>query len=114
MVLKRAKYDLNGVKIAILPQNRTNHLAPWGSASSVTRFNCNGLLRTGPKLDNFLQKTFTWGANPLSLSKTVVALLVTFFPADRFFKRLYGPFTKRANKRCRAYMSLFSKMNTKL
>ena len=48
----------------------------------------------------------------LSLSKTLVALLIAFTPADRFFKRLYGPHTKEHDKRCRAYMSLFSKMDT--
>ena len=57
----------------------------------------------------FVQKTFTFGSSPLSLSKTLVALLVAFAPTDRFFKRLYGPHTKQANKRCKAYMSLFQR-----
>ena len=102
------------LKLLFLPQNRKNHPAAAGSAPSVTRLSSNGLFSTGPKLNNFCAKTFTFGSSPLSLSKTLVALLVAFTPADRFFKRLYWPHTKRANKRCRTYMSLFSKMNTEL
>ena len=113
MVLKRAEYDLNGVKIAIFAQNRKNHSAAGGSAPSVTRLRRNDLFSTLPKLDNFCAKNIYFWFKPLSLSKTLVTLLVAFIPADKFFKRLYWPHTKRANKRCWSYMSLFSKMNTK-
>ena len=114
MVLKRAKCDLNGDKIAIFAAKSLKSPAAKGSAPSETRMSCNGLISTGPKLDNFCAKNISFGSSPLSLRKTLVALLVAFTLLDRFFKRLYGPHTKRANKRCRAYMSLFSKMNTKL
>ena len=98
MVLKRAKF---------FPQKSPNS---WGSVPSVTRLSCNGSFSMGPKYYTiFVQKLFT---EPLSLSKTLVALLVAFISAHRYFKRLYGPHTKRTNKRCRAYISLFSKMNT--
>ena len=114
MVLKLAKCDLNGVKIAFLPQNRKNHAAAGGSGPSVTPLSCNGLFSSGPKLDSFCAKNIYFWFKPLSLTKTLVALLVAFTPADIFFKRLYRPHAKQANKRCRAYMYLFSKMNTKL
>ena len=92
------------LKLLFLPQNRKNHPAAGGSAPFVTRLSSNGLFRTGPKLDNLVQKTFTFGLSPLSLTKTLVELLVAFTPADRLFKRLFGPHAKRANKRCRAYV----------
>ena len=54
MVLKRAKYDLYGVKITIFAAKlQKNHPAAGGSAPSATRLSCNGLFSTGPKLDNF-------------------------------------------------------------
>ena len=56
MVLERAKCDLNGVKIAIFPAKSQKSPNSWGSAPSVTRFSCNGLFNTGPKLDNFYAK----------------------------------------------------------
>ena len=115
MVLKRAKCDLNGViKLLSLPKNRKNHPAAGGLAPSVTHLSCNGLFSTGPKLDNFCAKNIYFWFKLLFLSKTLVALLVAITPADRFFKRLYGPHTKGAIKRCRAYVCLFLKMNTKL
>ena len=114
MILKRAKCDLNGVKITIFAAKLQKSPNSGGLYPSVTRLSCSGLFRTGGKLTIFVQKNIYFGFNPLSLSKTLVALLVAFTPAHRFFKRLYGPHTKRANKRCRAYISLFSKMNTKL
>ena len=114
MVLKRAKCDLNGViKLLFLPKNCKNHPAAGGSALSVIRLSCNGLFNTGPKLGNVCAKNIYFWFKPLSLSKTLVALLVAITPADRFFKRLYGPHTKRANKRYRAYVCLFSMINTK-
>ena len=91
------------LKSQFLPQNRP---AAGGSAPSVTRLSSNGLFSTGPKLDNFCAKNIPFGSRPLSLSKTLVALLVAFTPANIFFKRLYRPHAKRANKRCRAYLSL--------
>ena len=40
----------------------------------------------------FVQKTFTFGSSPLSLCKTLVALLAAFTPANKIFKQLYlGP-----------------------
>ena len=108
MVLKHAKCDLNHYFC------RKNYPAAEGSAPSVTRLSCNGLFSTGLKLDNLCAKNIYFWFKPLPLSKTLVALLVALTPAERFFKRLYGPHMRRANKRCRAYMSLFPKMNTKL
>ena len=60
-----------------------------------------------------MQKKFTFCSSPSFEAKSWFQLLVAFTPVDRFFKRLYGPHPKRANKRCRAYTSLFSNMNTK-
>ena len=102
------------LKSLFLPQNRKNHPAAGGSTPPVTRLTSNGLFSTGPKLDNFCAKNISFDSSPLSISKTLDALLIAFTSADIFFKRLYGPYAKRANKRCRAYVSLFSKMNTKL
>ena len=53
MFLKRAKCDLNGVKIATFATKLKNHPAAGGYAPFVTRLSCNGLFSTGPKLDNF-------------------------------------------------------------
>ena len=64
MVLKRAEYDLNGVKIAIFAKKSQKSPAAGGSAPSVTRLSCNGLFSLGPKSDNFSAKTFTLGSNP--------------------------------------------------
>ena len=107
----------------------------WGlcsHASSVIRLSCISLFSTWPELNNFCAKKFTFSSSLLSLSKILVACLIAFIPADRFFKRLYGldhghqdnilsrwpwllsrlsrwPWldTKRANKRCRLYTALF-------
>ena len=102
------------LKSHFLQQNRINRPGTGGCAPSVTSLSSNGLFSTGPKSDNFCAKNIPFGSRPLSLSKTLVMLLVAFTPADIFFKRLYRPHAKRANKRFRAYMSRFSKMNTKL
>ena len=97
MVLKRVKCDLNGVKIAIFAAKTQKSPAGGGSAPSVTtHFSCNDLFSTGPKLDNFRARNIYFWFSLFSLSKTLVALLVAFTSADRFFKRLYGPHTKRA------------------
>ena len=56
MVLKRAKCDLNGIKIAIFAAKLQKSPAAGGSAPSVTRLSCNGLFRTGSKLNNFCAK----------------------------------------------------------
>ena len=85
MILKRAKCDLNGVKITIFAAKSQKSPSSWGLCLSETRLSCNGLFSTGPKLDNFCVKTFTFGLSPHSLSKTLVALLVAFTPADKFF-----------------------------
>ena len=67
MVLKRAKCDLNGVKIAIFAAKFKNRPAAGGSAPSVTRLSSNGLFSTGPKLDNFYAKNiYFWFTPPLS------------------------------------------------
>ena len=67
MVLKRAKCDLNSVKIAILPQNRKNHVTAGGSVPSVTRLSCNGLFSAGRKSDNFCAKNiYVWFKPSLS------------------------------------------------
>ena len=104
MVLERAKCDLNGVKIAIFSQNRKNHSAAGGSAPSVTRLSSNGFVQHGTYItvDSFCAKNIYFWFKPLSFSKTLVALLVAFTPADIFFKRLYRPNAKPSNKRCRA------------
>ena len=86
MVLKRAKCDLNGVKIAIFAAKSQKSPSSWGLCPSVTRLSCNGLFSSGPKLDSHVQKTFTFGLSPFSLNKTPVAFLVAFTHADRFFK----------------------------
>ena len=49
MDLKRAKCDLNGVKIAIFAAKSQKSPAAGGSASVVTRLSHNGLFRMGPK-----------------------------------------------------------------
>ena len=114
MVLKRAKCDFNGViKSLFLPKNCKNHPAAGGCAPSVTRLNCKGLFSTGPKLDHFCAKKHLLLVQA-PLSKTLVALLIAITSADRFFKPLYGPHTKRANERCRAYMCLFFKDEYKM
>ena len=110
MVLKHAKCDLNGVKIAIFAAKIIQQLValpPMWHARVATVCSARDL---------FVRKTFPFGSSPLSLSKTLVALLIAFTLADRFFKRLLGPHTKPANKRCRAYtgMFIFLKMNGKL
>ena len=102
------------LKSLFLLQNCKNPPAAGGSASSVTRLSCIGLFSTEPKLDNFLQRNIYFWFKPLSLSKTPISLRVAFTPANRFFKRLYGPHTKQANKRCRGYTSLFLKDEYKI
>ena len=102
------------LKSLSLPQNRKHHAAAGGSGPSVTRLSSNGLFSTGPKLDNFCSKNiYFWFKPPLSYQNPGCAS-GCIHPADIFFKRLYRPHSKRANKRCRAYMYLFSKMNKKI
>ena len=79
------------LKLLFLPQNCKNYPAAGDSAPCVTRLSCNGLFSTRPKLDNFCAKNIYFGSNPLSLNKTLVAFMVAFTSADRFFKRLYWP-----------------------
>ena len=76
------------LKLLFLQQNRKNHPAAGGSARSATRLSRNGLFSTGPKLNNFCAKTFTFGSSLLSLSKTLVSLLVAFTPADYIFEAI--------------------------
>ena len=65
MVLKRAKCDLNGVKIAIFAAKLQKSPSSW--APSVTRLSSNGLFSTGPKLDNYCAKNiYFWFKPPLS------------------------------------------------
>ena len=56
---------------------------------------CISLFRTGPELDKFCAKTFTFGSTFLSLNEILVAVLLAITAADRFFKRLCGSDTKR-------------------
>ena len=56
MILKRAKCDLNGVKIAIFDAKLQKSPSSWCSTLSVTRLSSNVLFSTGPKLDNFCAK----------------------------------------------------------
>ena len=64
MVLKRAKYDSNGVKIAIFAAK--SRKSPTSRAHSVTRLSSNGLFSTEPKLDNFCAKNiYFWFKHPL-------------------------------------------------
>ena len=74
---------------------------------SVIRLSCISLFSTELKSANFLQKKVTFGSSYHLLSKILMALLVAFTAADRFFKRLYWPDMKRAKKRCGPYKSLF-------
>ena len=83
------------LKLVFLPQNRKNHPAPGGYVPSVTRLSCNGWFSTVPKLDIFWAKNIYFWFKPLSLRKTLVALLVAFTSAGRFFKLFYGQHTKR-------------------
>ena len=78
-------------------------------ASACNTPSCISLFSTGPKLD-FCSKKRYFLFTPLS--KILVARLVVFTAADRFFKRFYGPQTKRAKKCCRPNRSLFLDMNT--
>ena len=100
---KSAKCDLNGVKIAIFAAKLQKSPSSC-LLENVTCLRSNGLFSTGPKLDNVWAKNIYFWFKPLFFSKTLVALLVAFTPADIFFKRLYRPHAKLANKRCRAYM----------
>ena len=85
MVLKR---DWNGAKIAIFDSKSQKSPSSLGLCPSVTRLICNGLFSTGPKWDNFCAKTFTFGSSPLSLSKTLVALLVAFHSRRQIFQAI--------------------------
>ena len=79
------------LKLQFLLQNCKNCPGAEGSAPSVTRLSSNGLFSAGPKLDNFCAKNISFGSRPLSLNKIRVDFLVTFTPANKFFKRSYGP-----------------------
>ena len=89
MVLKRAKCDLNGVKIAIFAAKSQKSPSSWGLSPLCHTLESQ---RFCPARDLnytiFEQKTFTFGSSPLFLNKTLVALLVAFTPTDIFFKRL--------------------------
>ena len=87
MVLKHAKCDSNGVKIAIFAAKFQKSPSNW--APSVTRWSSNGLFSTGPKLDNFCAKNiYFWFKPPLSyLTKPWLrfwshSLLKTYFSSD--------------------------------
>ena len=70
MVLKRAKCDLNGVKIAIFAAKMQKSPAAGSSAPSVTRLSCNVLFSTDPTETIFVQKTFTFGSSSSLLAKS--------------------------------------------
>ena len=82
------------------------------SGPLVIRLSCISLFSMGPKLDNFWRKKIAFGSSSVPLNKILV--LLAFTTANRFFKRLYEPGSKRAKKRCRPYTSFFSDMNAKL
>ena len=85
MVLKRAKCDLNGIKIAIFAAKSHKLPSSWGLCPSATRLSSNGLFNTGPKLNNFCAKKHLLLVQaPSLLAKTLVTLLVAFTPADIF------------------------------
>ena len=74
------------LKLLFLPQNyKKNCPAAGGFGPSVIRLSSISLFSTGPKLDSFCAKKFTFGSSPLALTKTLVALLVAFTTADKFF-----------------------------
>ena len=104
------------VKFLFLPQNYKNHPAAGGYAPGPplwyvwVAFVCSA---QGLTYTTFVQEKFTFGICTLPRSKILVALLVTFTAADKFFKWLHGPHTKRANKRCWAYSSIFSNKTSK-
>ena len=107
---KRVKCDWNGVKIACFCRKITKITQRVGTlllGPLCDRRELHQFVQYVAKLDNFCAKKFTFGLSLFYLSKTVVALLVAFTAADRFFKRLYEPDAKQANKRCRLYTSLF-------
>ena len=96
------------LKSLFFPAKSQKSPSGWGlcpHTPSVIRLSCNNLFSMGPKLDNFCGKKVTHGFIPLI--KILVALLVASTATDGFFKRLYGPHTKRAKKRCWRYVSLF-------
>ena len=62
---------------------------PLNPFSQALLMSCISLFDTGPKLDNFCAKDFTFGSSPFPLSEILVAFLVAFTAADRFFKRLF-------------------------
>ena len=95
-------------KLLFLPQNHKNHPAAGVSASLWETVELHQIVQHGPKIDNFCAKNFPFESSPFPFGKTLVALLVAFTAADRFFKRLYGSVTKRAEKRCRPYMQFLS------
>ena len=82
----------------------------------MIRLSSISLFSTGTKLDSFCakNKNKTFDSSPFPLSKILVALLIAFSAADKFFKRLYGPHTKRAKTRSRPYTSLFFKHECKI
>ena len=67
MVLKRAKCDLNGIKIAIFAAKLQKSPSSSGSAPSVSRLSSNGLFSTGSKLDNFCAESIYFWFKPPSL-----------------------------------------------
>ena len=86
----------------------------WGLCPSVIRLSCIGLFSTGFKLDNFWAKgIYFWFKLPLyQLNPGCASARIHY--CRQIFQAIIRAHTKRANKRCRAYMSLFSKMKTKL
>ena len=65
MVLKGAKCDWNGIKLAIFAAELQKSPSSW--AASATHLSSNGLFSTGPKLDDFCAKSiYFWFKPPLS------------------------------------------------
>ena len=111
---KRAKSDWNVIKIVIFVAKSHSGwalCALWYAKLLLWyAWVASVYLARGLNWITFVQKNFTFGLNPLPLSRILVALLVAFTAAERFFERLYGTHKKR----CRLSASLFfSDMNTK-
>ena len=75
----------------------------------MLRLSCIGLFSTAPKLDNFCAKKTTFGSSFLS-AKSWLRFWSHLLMQRDFSSNYMGGRRKRANKRCRAYTSLFSNM----
>ena len=94
------------------PSARGSAPGPFCVTAELRRFFEAKLVQQGAEIRQLLcKKKTTFGSSPLSVSKSLVALVIAITFAGRLFKRLHGPHTKQANKHCRTYTSLFSNIN---